>query len=95
VRILAPFVRDASGNDHQIALPRDGGTLRPKARNIDVNAPIDIISMRSRPNQTHRQIELLRIQLTAESIVVSTTPSGREIAESQIFDDTVAVLDSI
>src|ERR1700681_1926176 len=52
-------------------------TSAPKRAISNRAAPIDIISMaqQARPN-VMGQIELLRIQLTAESNVVSTTPSG-------------------
>src|SRR5580693_662507 len=52
-------------------------TSAPKRAISNREAPIDIISIaqQARPNVIG-QIELLRIQLTAESSVVSTTPSG-------------------
>src|SRR5579864_9152391 len=52
-------------------------TSAPKRAISKRAAPIDIISMaqQASPNVIG-QIELLRIQLTAESSVVSTTPSG-------------------
>src|SRR5579864_5742472 len=52
-------------------------TSAPKRAISKRAAPMDIISMaqQARPN-VMGQIELLRIQLTAESSVVSTTPSG-------------------
>src|SRR6202167_6800227 len=52
-------------------------TSAPKRAMSKRDAPIDIISMaqQAKPN-VMGQIELLRIQLTAESSVVSTTPSG-------------------
>src|ERR1700732_745575 len=52
-------------------------TSAPKRAMSKRDAPIDIISMaqQARPN-VMGQMELLRIQLTAESRVVSTTPSG-------------------
>src|ERR1700691_4251021 len=52
-------------------------TSAPKRAISNRAAPIDIISMaqQARPN-VMGQIELLRIQLTAESSVVRTRPSG-------------------
>src|SRR6202795_1015319 len=52
-------------------------TSAPKRAMSKRDAPIDIISMaqQARPN-VNGQMEFLRIQLTAESSVVSTTPSG-------------------
>src|SRR5438270_8089523 len=52
-------------------------TSAPKRAISKRDAPMDIISMaqQARPN-VMGQMELLRIQLTAESSVVSTTPSG-------------------
>src|ERR1022692_3179939 len=52
-------------------------TSAPKRARSNRDAPIDIISIaqQAKPN-VMGQIELLRIQLTAESSVVSTTPSG-------------------
>src|SRR5882762_4593953 len=52
-------------------------TSAPKRAISKREAPIDIISMaqQARP-KVMGQIELLRIQLTAESSVVNTTPSG-------------------
>jgi hypothetical protein len=52
-------------------------TSAPKRAMSKREAPIDIISMaqQAKPN-VMGQMELLRIQLTAESSVVSTTPSG-------------------
>jgi hypothetical protein len=52
-------------------------TSAPKRAMSKRDAPIDIISMaqQARPNVIG-QIELLRIQFTAESSVVRTTPSG-------------------
>src|SRR6201993_4423700 len=52
-------------------------TSAPKRAISKRAAPIDIISIaqQAKPN-VMGQIELLRIQLTAESSVVSTTPSG-------------------
>ena len=49
----------------------------PKRAMSKRDAPIDIISIaqQARPNVSG-QMEFLRIQLTAESSVVSTTPSG-------------------
>src|SRR5689334_10960197 len=52
-------------------------TSAPKRAMSKRDAPIDIISMaqHAKPN-VRGQIEFLRIQLTADSRVVSTTPSG-------------------
>src|SRR5258708_24583320 len=52
-------------------------TSAPKRAMSKRDAPIDIISIaqQASPN-VMGQIELLRIQLTAESSVVNTTPSG-------------------
>src|SRR5512143_187901 len=52
-------------------------TSAPKRAISKRDAPIDIISIaqQARPN-VMGQMEFLRIQLTAESSVVSTTPSG-------------------
>src|SRR6267378_5538230 len=52
-------------------------TSAPKRAMSKREAPIDIISIaqQARPNVIG-QMELLRIQLTAESSVVNTTPSG-------------------
>ena len=52
-------------------------TSAPKRAISNRAAPIDIISMaqQAKPN-VMGQMELLRIQFTAESSVVSTTPSG-------------------
>src|SRR5712692_3851866 len=52
-------------------------TSAPKRAMSKRDAPMDIISMaqQASPN-VMGQIEFLRIQLTALSIVVSTTPSG-------------------
>src|SRR5208283_270778 len=52
-------------------------TSAPKRAMSNRDAPIDIISMaqQARPNVIG-QMEPLRIQFTAESSVVSTTPSG-------------------
>src|SRR5579864_5509779 len=52
-------------------------TSAPKRAISNREAPIDIISMAQQANpNVMGHIELLRIQLTAESRVVSTTPSG-------------------
>ena len=52
-------------------------TSAPKRAISKRDAPIDIISMAQQANPNVKgQMELFRIQLTAESIVVSTTPSG-------------------
>src|SRR5579864_6515831 len=52
-------------------------TSAPKRAMSNRDAPIDIISIaqQASPN-VMGQIELFRIQLTAESSVVNTTPSG-------------------
>jgi hypothetical protein len=52
-------------------------TSAPKRAMSNRDAPMDIISIaqQAKPN-VMGQMELLRIQLTAESRVVSTTPSG-------------------
>src|SRR6201993_2146616 len=52
-------------------------TSAPKRAMSKRDAPIDIISMaqQARP-KVRGQMEFLRIQLTAESRVVKTTPSG-------------------
>src|SRR6478752_10202725 len=52
-------------------------TSAPKRAISKRDAPMDIISMaqQARPN-VMGQMEFLRIQLTAESSVVNTTPSG-------------------
>src|SRR6266850_4186000 len=52
-------------------------TSAPKRAISQSEAPIDIISIaqQARPN-VMGQMELFRIQLTAESSVVNTTPSG-------------------
>src|ERR1700721_4296679 len=52
-------------------------TSSPKRAISKRDAPIDIISIaqQAKPN-VMGQMELLRIQFTAESSVVSTTPSG-------------------
>src|SRR5437660_12296996 len=52
-------------------------TSAPKRAMSKREAPIDIISMAQQANpNVMGQIEFLRIQLTAESRVVRTTPSG-------------------
>jgi hypothetical protein len=50
------------------------------------DAPMDIISMaqQAKPN-VKGQIEFLRIQLTAESRVVKTTPSGAGLPKVSSF----------
>ena len=55
----------------------DGNTSAPKRAISKRDAPMDIISMaqQARPNVIG-QMEFLRIQLTALSSVVRTTPSG-------------------
>src|ERR1043166_8510443 len=55
-------------------------TSAPKRAISNREAPIDIISMAQQAKpKVMGQIELLRIQLTAESSVVRTTPSGVEL----------------
>src|SRR4029077_16784061 len=52
-------------------------TSAPKRAMSNRDAPIDIISMAQQAKpKVKGQMEFLRIQLTAESRVVSTTPSG-------------------
>src|SRR5580704_14622825 len=61
-------------------------TSAPKRAISKREAPIDIISMaqHARPN-VMGQIELLRIQLIAESSVVRTTPSGVGLPKVRSF----------